>query len=118
MSKKTLLQTIQEEKSILKQSYLEDEKKLTENFAYLQENWGKLLVHSTVNGVKGAMRLPTDKKPAKDSNFQIDKIQQVATMGMTIFPIIWELSQPFLINYGIKKLKSFFTKKKKKKTQN
>lgn len=115
MSKNNILQQIHKEKLELKQSYLQGEEKIADNFNYLQDNWGKLLMHSALNSAKGFIGLPTSTNRGKSEEYQSNKIQQFSSVGLTVIPMMWELVQPFLIKYGVNKIKSFFTKKKKKK---
>lgn len=115
MSKDNILQQIHKEKLALKQCYLQEEEKIADDFDYLQDNWGRLLVHSALNSAKGFIGLPTAKSSSKGEDYQSNKIQQFSSVGLTVIPMMWELVQPFLIKYGVNKIKSFFTKKKKKK---
>ena len=114
-NKDNVLQQIHKEKLALKQSYLLEEEKIANNFDYLQDNWGTLLIHSALNGVKGFMGFPTNNSSSKGDDYQTDKIQQISSIGMNVIPMLWNIIQPFALKYGINKIKSFFTKKKKKK---
>ena len=111
MKKNDILQQIHKEKLAHKKSYLEQEEKIAENFNYLQDHWGSLLMQTAFNSFKGFIGLPTSNSSNKKSD---NNTQQ---MGLSVIPMLWEIVQPYLIKYGVDKIKGLFSKKKKKEVE-
>lgn len=82
--------------------------------AYIKDNFGHLMlnsiVSSTKNGFAGLTSSGSKKKKDKSDN-----AFGIGSAFATFTPIIWEVLQPFLIGIAVKKAKSIFTRKIKKK---
>lgn len=113
---KTKLSAIEElrlEKARLTNECAEEKERLFHNIDYAKSNMGRLLVNSvfasTKNGVSDVVSLVSgNKKSSKPSS-------GILQMAISMAPFVWEIVQPMLIGVAVKKVKSVFTKKVKKK---
>ena len=102
------------------------EQKLQENFEYIRHNASSLLFSGLTSLLFSSGQ--SKKKPASQSVALINDHQATQNIDLLSFsnlfvivkkmiPVMWEIVQPLLINWGIKKAKSLFlglfTKKKK-----
>ena len=101
------------------------EKKLYDDFEYIQKNASSLILSGLTSLLFSSGH--TKKKPETQSVALIDNKQStqnnnllslsnLLVVAKKMIPIVWEIVQPLLINWGIKKAKSLltglFTKKK------
>lgn len=118
---KTKLSPLEElrlERCQLKSECAEYEKKLSSNWHYAKDNFGKLAIgtifSSAKNGIGDLFSLISGKK--HDSENEEGKSSSVVTqMLLGAAPFIWEMVQPMLVGIIIKKVKSIFSRKDKKK---
>ena len=112
-------------KSIVEAKCAAQQKKLYEDVEYIQNNASSLIFSGLVSLLFSSGQ--TKKKPETQSVMLINDSQSTRNNNLlsssTIFfvakkmiPVVWEIVQPLLINWGIKKAKSLlvglFTKKK------
>jgi len=101
------------------------EKKLHEDFNYIHNNSSALIFSGLVSLLFSSGQ--TEKKPESQSITLVDDNQSprsnnllsssnIFFVAQKMIPVVWEIIQPLLINWGIKKAKSLllglFTKKK------
>ena len=106
----TPLQRLRQEKRRLKAMYTEDEKRLAEDWEYLTDNIGSLAFNSIVKDAFFPALLKTGGESSGKSG--VHGILNTLTASM---PLIWEIVQPMLMGYLIKKIKNIFSSKKKRK---
>lgn len=86
---------------------------LSHNWDYTKTHFGKLLLGSTVsstkNGLSDVFSLLTGKGD------EIEKPSAAMNVISSAAPVIWNIAQPMLLGLLVKKAKSIFTGKKKKK---
>jgi len=86
---------------------------LSYNWDYTKTHFGKLLLGSTVsstkNGFSDILSLITGKSD------EIEKPSAAMNVISSAAPVIWNIAQPMLLGLLVKKVKSAFTGKKKKK---
>lgn len=101
-------------------------KKLDEDFAYIQNNASGLLL-SGLSTLLFPTKNPAskgEKQVAKSGNQSPDStdntpttLSDYLTIGKSLLPVVWEITQPLLITWGISKAKSLlsglFAKKKR-----
>ncbi|WP_297905015.1 hypothetical protein [uncultured Parabacteroides sp.] len=123
-NQQTPLEKLISDKERITRQCKRQEQKLDEDFSYIQENAGSLLLSGL-----SSLLFPSDKSAAKAK----DKGETPATMtGQPSFalglpdylsimkgmiPIAWDIAQPFIMTWGIKKAKKWFSNllfKKKK----
>lgn len=97
--------------------------KLNDDFAYIQENAGSLLL-SGLSSLLFPSTKPTSQKEATEQ-VPVSSEGSSLSLGLTeylsiakgMLPLAWDLAQPFIMSWGIKKAKkwliSIFSKKKK-----
>ncbi len=116
---------ISDKKRVTEQSKRQ-EQKLNEDFSYIQENAGSLLLSGLSSLLFPSTR--TSKKADKISDKNATPTQagtQPATFGLSdyfsiakgLMPIAWDIAQPLVMTWGIKKLRKWFLEflfKKKK----
>lgn len=86
---------------------------------YTKENFGHLLLNTIVasakSGFSDLLGGSDNKSKGKNSNKKdTERSSSIAQMFTSIAPAAWQILQPILIGLAVKKVKSFFFKKKKK----
>ena len=123
-TKQTPLQKLSADKEHIRQQCRLQELKLNESFVYMQDNASGLLI----SGVS-ALLFPGSNKPAKKDKISSSPAHPQATaslglsdllsIGKTMVPVLWEIIQPLMINWCIRKMTKFianaFTAKKNNK---
>lgn len=114
---------ISDKRRLRRQSVLQ-EQKLSDDFSYIQENAGSLLI----SGVS-ALLFPNSKSKKPEENAPATtpdhKNTILPSLGLTDYlgiaqgalPLVWDVARPFLLTWGIKKAQSWLTHRlfKKKK---
>lgn len=113
-NKLTPLQELRQEKAIARQECAESEERLAGHWSYLSDNAGSLLLKSAINAVLHQFGFGSKEKAKEDDS---NRIVHSGLLGNLIayYPIVWEIVQPMLFRFVIKKIKSIFSGKKKKK---
>lgn len=107
----TPLEELRQEKEIVRRECKESEDRLAEHWVYLSDNAGSLLFQSAVNVVLGAFGFGGNKKKKEEESSSSHGLLS----GLTAYyPVIWDIVQPLLWRFFIKKIKSLFSGKKKK----
>lgn len=115
-NKLTPLEELRQEKAIARRECAESEERLGEHWTYLSDNAGPLLFHSAVNTVLRQFGFgPKEKSKFKDTDS--DGVAHSGLLGtlMAYYPVVWEIVQPMLLRFVIRKIKSIFSGKKRKK---
>ena len=97
-NQQTPLEKLISDKERIQRQCKRQEQKLNEDFSYIQENAGSLLLSGL-----SSLLFPSNKSTTKTNDKMI--------------PIAWDLAQPFIMTWGIKKAKKWFSNllfKKKK----
>lgn len=116
-NKITLLEELRQEREIVRQECIESEDRLTEQWNYLSDNASSLLLDSAVSGIASWLGFGHKEKAKEESESSSGNIVQTAWNGvMAYYPLIWEIVQPLLWRYAVKKVKSLFSGKKKKRS--
>lgn len=114
---KTKLSAIEELRSEKKQlinECREDKERLLHNLTHAQSNMGRFLLNS--------LFLPNKSKESDIAEVSVsgkkkeNKKSGIGQMAISMAPLAWEIAQPILIGFAIKKVKSIFTKNKKGKS--
>lgn len=109
----TPLEELRQEKELVRLECKEGEERLSEHWAYLSDNAGSLIFQSTINSVLSVFGFggsSKSKKRQKETSTSSGLLS-----GLTAYyPVIWEIVQPIIWRFVIKKLKSIFSGKKKK----
>lgn len=111
-TKLTPLEELRQEKVILRKECAESEGRLAEHWEYLSDNASSLLFQSAVNAVlhKFGFGASNNKKEGEAST------SNSLLAGLTAYyPVIWDIVQPLLWRFVVKKVKSIFSGKKKRK---
>lgn len=117
------LDELRQEKEIVKREVAESEDRLAEHWAYLSDNAPSLLFNSAINGIAGWFGFGHKAEPkrlqesddAEGASGILANLQGVFGNLSAYFPLVWEIAQPMLLRYAVNKIKSLFTRKKKKK---
>lgn len=116
-NKITLLDELRQEKEILRQECGESETRLSQQWEYLSDNAPSLLINSAVSGITSWMGF--GGKQNKEQGTEVSEstgVLQTAWSGlMAYYPLVWEIVQPLLWRFAVKKIKSLFSGKKKKR---
>ncbi|WP_233202072.1 MULTISPECIES: hypothetical protein [Parabacteroides] len=123
-NKQTPLEKLISDKERIRKQCKEHEQKLNEDFSYIQENAGSLLL----SGVSSLL-FPKTRSAAKsgeNTTTQNDNgdlpavplgFSDYLSITKSMLPLAWDIAQPFIMTWGIKKaknlLRSVFSKKKK-----
>lgn len=105
------LEKLRERKALLLDESNVLKEQLSYNWDYTKSNIGKLLLGSTVSSTKsGISDIFSLISGKKDENSKPSMNLLVSTA-----PVIWNIAQPMILGLLVKKIKSAFTRKKKKK---
>jgi hypothetical protein len=117
----TPLEKLQVEKERVRHLLQQQEHKLNEDLSYLQENAGVVLLSGLTSflfpGSKGSKKkaLPADKQSqAVQAPMASYGFADFLSIGKMMIPVLWEIMQPLIITWGIRKLKTAFAGKNKK----
>lgn len=115
------IDALRREKQFLREDCASNEENLTLYWRYINHNLGSLLLHGAISGVRNRLGFGTKQKAiVRDNEDEVagsgaNGLFQGALGGlMAASPMIWELVQPMIMNFAIRKFKSIFTGKKKK----
>ncbi|MCL3850015.1 MULTISPECIES: hypothetical protein [Parabacteroides] len=117
----TPLEKLISDKERIRRQCVMQEQKLNEDFSYIQENAGSLLI----SGFTALLFPNTKSKKTDPSEPAASPIQPATPIGFSdylsiaqgLLPVAWDVVRPFLLTWGIRKAQSWFTgllfKKKK-----
>lgn len=112
----TPLQQLRAEKRQLKKQYTAEGERLAQNWDYLSNNVGSIFFNTVLGSAKGLIGGNTKLKESIPTPFGQSNSLHAVFSGLTAsLPVIWEIAQPMLIGFFVKKIKNFFFSKKKKK---
>ena len=117
----TPLEKLISDKRRIKRQCIIQKQKLNDDFSYIQEHAGSLLL----SGVTSLL-FPNSKSEKKESIPTVSTSETpLSSIGISdylhiaqgIFPLVWDVARPLLFTWGIRKAQSLFTgllfKKKK-----
>lgn len=111
----TPLEELRREKDIVRGECKESEERLAVHWSYLSDNAGSLLFQSAVNAILSSFGFGGGNKKKQEETSTSNSLLS----GLTAYyPVVWELVQPLLWRFLIRKIKSIFSGKKKKKRNN
>lgn len=111
-TKLTPLELFRQEKEKVRRECAEKEGRLAEHWAYLSDHAGSLIFQSAIDGILHHFGFGSKRKSKEDSGDTTNN--GFLTALTTYYPVIWEFLQPVLIRFVIKKIKSIFSRRKKK----
>ena len=117
MNKMTPLQELRQEREIARREVAESEQRLAGHWNYLNDNIGTLVFSSVVNTSLRKLGLKHSKHEVAQTSEKAHSpgiFQSVLGGVAAVSPLIWELVQPFLMKFAMNKIKSIFSRKKKK----
>lgn len=125
-NKETVLDELRREKLALKKECEAKETELIAYWSYVNENVGSLLLGSLINSACRQLGLmPKNKTPRRASDNSEEEagssgsiFHSVWNSLLAISPMLWEMAQPMILSFVMKKVKSIFTSKKKKRRRN
>lgn len=117
----TPLEKLISDKERIRKQCVIQEQKLNDDFSYIQENAGSLLISGFTT-----LLFPNSKsKKTESTETATTASQPVTPIGFSdylsiaqgLLPVAWDIVRPFLLTWGIRKAQSWFTNllfKKKK----
>lgn len=117
----TPLEKLISDKERIRKQCVIQEQKLNDDFSYIQENAGSLLI----SGFTTLLFPNTKSKKTESAETATTASQPVTPIGFSdylsiaqgLLPVAWDVVRPFLLTWGIRKAQSWFTNllfKKKK----
>ena len=117
----TPLEKLISDKERIRRQCVIQEQKLNDDFSYIQENAGSLLI----SGFTTLLFPNTKSKKTESTETATTASQPVTPIGFSdylsiaqgLLPVAWDVVRPFLLTWGIRKAQSWFTNllfKKKK----
>ncbi|WP_102409169.1 hypothetical protein [Parabacteroides bouchesdurhonensis] len=114
---------ISDKERIQKQCRIQ-EQKLNGDFSYIQENAGSLLLSGISYLLFPGSKSTTKSNTTTNTNTEVARqtglslgLSDYLSIGKNMLPLLWDIAQPFIMTWGIKKAKNIisniFTKKKK-----
>lgn len=119
----TPLEKLISDKRRIRRQCVIQEQKLNDDFSFIQENAGSLLLSGVTT-----LLFPNSKSTKKENESvpaQAQNDTPLASLGISdylgiaqgILPLVWDVARPFMITWGIRKAQSWIThllfKKKK-----
>ena len=113
----TPLEKLISDKERIRKQCVIQEQKLNDDFSYIQENAGSLLISGFTT-----LLFPNSKSKKTESTETATTASQPVTpdylsIAQGLLPVAWDVVRPFLLTWGIRKAQSWFTNllfKKKK----
>jgi hypothetical protein len=98
MKTQTPLNKLIADRQLLEEQRLKQEQKLNENFRYIQDHSGRLLL----SGVS-TLLFPDAKSAKREADNNTISAQPVSTLSAfsSLVPIVWDIAKPLLISWGI-----------------
>lgn len=117
-----ILEELRREKELVRREVKDSEGRLAGHWTYLSDNAMPLILNSTVNGISamlgfGYRTTPKSAALPKQPTESTGIFQNIYGSMMAYSPLIWEIAKPMLIRYAVNRVKSLFTRKKKKKNR-
>ena len=120
-NRQTPLEKLISDKERIRKQCVIQEQKLNDDFSYIQENAGSLLI----SGFTTLLFPNTKSKKTESTETATTASQPVTPIGFSdylsiaqgLLPVAWDVVRPFLLTWGIRKAQSWFTNllfKKKK----
>lgn len=124
-NQQTPLEKLISDKTRIQEQCKIQEQKLNEDFSYIQENAGSLLLSGL-----SSLLFPSNKSTTKANTSRSDTTSSTAglpsmplgigdylSVAKGLLPFAWDLAQPFIVTWGIKRARKwvtnlFFKKKK------
>jgi len=114
-NRQTPLEKLISDKERIQRQCKRQEQKLNEDFSYIQENAGSLLLSGL-----SSLLFPSNKSTTKTNDKNTAPVtagQPSIALGISdylsiakgMIPIAWDLAQPFIMTWGIKKAKKWFS---------
>ena len=114
-NQQTPLEKLISDKERIQRQCKRQEQKLNEDFSYIQENAGSLLLSGL-----SSLLFPSNKSTTKTNDKNTAPVtagQPSIALGISdylsiakgMIPIAWDLAQPFIMTWGIKKAKKWFS---------
>jgi len=120
-TKQTPLEILLADKEQIRQQCRQQEQKLDQAYAYAQEHVGSLLLSGLFSllfsnageskkrkDVTSSRQLSVAKTPAVSLG-----LSDYLKVGQMMLPVIWDIAQPVIIAWGIRKIKTLFRKRVK-----
>lgn len=120
----TPLEQLKAKKELVRNQAKIHEENLSNNFKYLQDNAGKLVVSSVTSAILPIKSSPfhssaSSSLPSTLTDLAMSGVSTYLRGSKGILPLAWGVVQPFLFTWGIKGAKkligSLFQRKKKNK---
>jgi len=120
-TKQTPLEKLLAEKERIRQQSTQQEQKLNEDLSYLQDNAGSLLLSGVSSLLFSGSATAKKNKALPVSGNSQTVHAPTASLGLADFlpigkimiPVLWEIAQPLIIAWCIRRLKKAFTGKKR-----
>jgi hypothetical protein len=103
--KPSAIEQLLQDKRLLEAHIEECEKNLDRDFTYIRDNSSSLLISGITS-----MLIPSGKsKENKKQNLLFGGL----AIGKQFMPLLWEIAQPFVLTWGINKVKGLLKKAKR-----
>jgi len=120
-TKQTPFEKLLAEKERIRKHSRQQEHKLNEDLSYLQDNAGSLLLSGVSSllfsgsaTAKKNKALPaSEQSPAVHAPTASLGLADFLPIGKMMIPVLWELAQPLIITWCIRRLKKVFSGKKR-----
>ncbi len=107
------LEELRVERAKLKEDIVLHENKIKEDFSYLKNNWGSMIITSMFSSSTNSSKSESDSSFGKDL-FGSSKLTSIVDGIIAVAPGIWSIAQPLLLGMITKRITSFIFGKKKK----
>lgn len=121
------LEQLRLEKEAAKLEVAESEDRLSGQWDYMRSNLSTLIVNGIIDSTLKGFGLKSSKNESETTGESNSREVQPPGIFKSLLggfaavtPLVWELAQPMLMNFALRKIKSIFTgdkKKKKKKSK-
>lgn len=101
----------------LKHQFEKDEERIAANWKYLTHNTGSIFINTIFSSSKKLLEGRKGEERTQTPFGSIGSFSAIASGIAGSLPMIWEIVQPMLIGFVVKKIKGLFSSKKKKKSK-
>ena len=108
------LEKLLADKEQIRHQCQQQEQRLNASVAYIQDHAGSLLLSGVssllFSGSSKTAKMPIAVPPSKGSQEKISLgLADYLSIGKTMIPLLWEIVQPLIITWGIRKAKTIIS---------
>ncbi|MDU1889808.1 MAG: hypothetical protein E6767_03895 [Dysgonomonas sp.] len=113
------LEELRQERAIVKKECSSSEDRLAIHWLYIKDNAGSIIFSSILSSIAHSLGFggfkSSSNKSKNDRHESSGFMSNIYGALSPYLPFVWEIAQPLLLRFAVKKIKSIFSGKKKRK---